>query len=427
MVSTIREHDSLAASGVDLRSFDESLKVGLCLNPKAQDFDRKYFLQWNGSDYEATYMIGVQWINTGQRGVFPLAVLPKIDNVDFLKMFMRCFDSPYADCSFHNIYGIDFEAGPIECDSLENILSPLLVARYLASVKRILRKGLRRNYLNKSENLSKIKGRVALSANLKNNTLRGRRHRIFCAYQEYTCDTIENRILKRALVISKSVISKTGSSIACDLLATVNSSLSLMCDVADRVTAGELRAVKHNRIYREYNEAVAMAKVILRRYDFSLSESATGNTAKMPPFWIDMPLLFEHYIGGILADRYPDDIIYQADGSTGRPDFLSKSASLILDTKYMPRLAKSSPDTDIIRQLAGYSRDRKILDRIHADYRSVVPCAFIYPDDNAPAAETVFSAPLPELLSPESGHAVDGLTDFYKIPVRIPTLSKPTP
>ena len=102
---------------------------------------------------------------------------------------------------------------------------------------------------------------------------------------------------------------------------------------------------------------MSLAKYIIKRYDYSMVSEKRDMTTKIPPFWVDMPLLFEHYIGGILAKSYPDDIIYQAKGKTGFPDFISKTAQAILDTKYKPQLDKNTPETDIIRQLAGYSRD----------------------------------------------------------------------
>ena len=86
---------------------------------------------------------------------------------------------------------------------------------------------------------------------------------------------------------------------------------------------------------------------------------------------------------------------------------------------------KNTPETDIIRQLAGYSRDCDILDLLGADYKTIIPCAFIYPDENAPEnGDIVFSHPLNELLSSESGYAVNKITDFYCIGVGIPKIRK---
>ena len=366
-------------------------------------------------------MVGAQWVETEACGKLPIAVLPKIPNVDYLEMFMQCFNNPDEYESFHKIYDIDFESETMECETLESILSPLLIVQYVNIVQQLLHKGLRKSYVPKSENLYKVRGRIAMSVNLKINTLKGRQHKIFCKYQEYTNDTIENRIIKRALNVSKDIVGRLRSSSVAKLDTIINACLSKMSDVSDCVSLSELKQVKYNVIYRDYKEVVNMAKYILKRYDYNMSEEKGRTNANIPPFWIDMPLLFEHYIGGILAISYPDDIIYQAKGKTGYPDFLSKTTQAILDTKYMPQLDEKDPETDIIRQLSGYSRDCEILDLLGADYKTIIPCAFIYPDAKSTEnGNTVFSHPLTELLSPGSVYAVNKLTDFYRIGVGLP-------
>lgn len=424
---TVTEHEYVNFPDLDFSSYDEKLKDGLCLNPMAKPFDRRYFLQWNPlspiSGYRASYIIGAQWVDTSAWGKFPLAVLPKIPDIDYLEMFMQCFSNPDEYASFHEIYGINFDAEPIECKTLESILSPLLIVQYVHIVWQLLHKDLRKSYVSESGNLYKIRGRINMSVNLRTNTMNGRQHMVFCNYQEYTSNTIENRIIKKALNVSKSIIGRLHSSSASKLNTMVNGCLSKMSDVSDNVYLNELKFVKFNAIYKGYKKALSLAKYIIKRYDYSLIGEKCGIVAKVPPFWLDMPLLFEHYIGGILAKSYPDDIIYQAEGKTGFPDFLSRTAQAILDTKYKPQLDKNTPEADIIRQLAGYSRDCDILDLLGADYKTIIPCAFIYPDENAAEnGDTVFSRPLKELLSPESGYAVNRITDFYCIGVGVPKI-----
>lgn len=425
---TVREHEPIGLPDWDSSSYDEQLRDGLCLNPKAAPPARKYFLQWDplavGVGYVASYVVGVQWVKTSAHGKFPLAVLPKVEDIDYLEMFMQCFSNPDGHESFHEIYGIDFEADPIENEALESILSPLLVVQYVHLVQQLLHKDLRKSYVPESGNLHKVRGRIAISTNFRTNVMRGRQHKVCCDYQEYTSDTIENRIIKKALTLSKALINRLRSASVARLNALINVSLSKMAEVSDNVSLCELRSVKYNPIYKGYREALKLARYILRRYDFHLSD-ASGSLARIPPFWVDMPLLFEHYVGGILARAYPGDIVYQAKGKTGYPDFLSKKAGAILDAKYKPQLDRNNPETDIVRQLAGYSRDCAILDLIGADGKTIVPCAFIYPDGNAAdKGDVVFSRPLSELLSPASGYAVKGLTDFYCIGIRVPKLAK---
>ena len=84
-------------------------------------------------------------------------------------------------------------------------------------------------------------------------------------------------------------------------------------------------------------------------------------------------------------------ILYQANVTTGKPDFLfvDEVCPLILDTKYKPRYGAGTFDVgdvlDDVRQLAGYARDRKVLKRLgiqdaEEQDSAVVPCVIIYPE-----------------------------------------------
>ena len=84
-----------------------------------------------------------------------------------------------------------------------------------------------------------------------------------------------------------------------------------------------------------------LAKIILKHFDYSLSNvEATEN--RVTPFVLDMSLLYEHYVYGLLYEAYREKISYQYRGVTGLPDFLYKSKHFnsILDTKYIPKYEK---------------------------------------------------------------------------------------
>ena len=126
--------------------------------------------------------------------------------------------------------------------------------------------------------------------------------------------------------------------------------------------------------------------MILRRYDNSIDRASAEEHA-IPAFWIDMSLLYEHYVLGALRKAYGAKIVYQANVTTGKPDFLyaDEERPLILDTKYKPRYGTGTFDKDDVRQLAGYARDRKVLKLLgireaEEQDSAVVPCVFIYPE-----------------------------------------------
>jgi 5-methylcytosine-specific restriction enzyme subunit McrC len=196
-------------------------------------------------------------------------------------------------------------------------------------------------------------------------------------------------LIKRALLFAERIVGRMldqGQRSAVMLQGRLNGCLAAFAEVDDRVELWEVRLCKRNKLYREYEEAVKLAKMILRRYDNSIDRASAEEHA-IPAFWIDMSLLYEHYVLGALRKAYGSKILYQANMTTGKPDFLydDEERPLILDTKYKPRYGTGTFDKDDVRQLAGYARDRKVLKRLgiqeaEEQDSAVVPCVIIYPE-----------------------------------------------
>ncbi|MCI1719532.1 MAG: McrC family protein [Bacteroidales bacterium] len=417
----IHEHDCFPDK-VSYLKYDSRLGNGFPLFPPGtSDFNQRYFIQWEGLDnkpgYRASYMIGAQWINT-EHDQIPVAVVPKIEHIDFLKMFMSCFYSNLAEDSFSKIYHIDTSKKEIECQELDSILSPLIVLHFLAVTKSLIAKGLKKDYVNRDGNMHKVKGRLDIRKNEKTNVLTRRLDRFYCNYQEYSEDIPENRIIKKALIISQVILQKIQPQQSEGAINILRKCLAVMSGVGNTIEQHEVSMIKHHKLFKEYEESIKLAKLILKRYDFSITKEGKNHDF-VPVFWIDMPLLYEHYVYGLLSASYPDDIIYQAEGQTGYPDFLCKSHKLILDTKYIPD-SDIHLDTYVIRQLSGYARDNAILNQLNADYKEVVPCVIIYPKESVDN-EVVndFNKPLNKLWT-----QYEGLVEFYTICVNLPNIVK---
>lgn len=303
---------------------------------------------------------------------------------------MRCFDT--EECcadGLGKICDIDFAVPPIRDETLQNILTPLLVVDFVGIVRRIVNRGLKRDYMQQEGDLSRVRGRIGFLQNFRRNIIIGRADRVFCRYSELSVNTCENRLIKRALLFAEQIVGRMldqGQRSAVMLQGRLNGCLAAFAEVDDRVELWEVRRSKRNKLYREYEEAVKLAKMILRRYDNSIDRASAEEHA-IPAFWIDMSLLYEHYVLGALRKAYGPKILYQANVTMGKPDFLyaDEERPLILDTKYKPRYGTGTFDKDDVRQLAGYARDCKVLKRLgihetEAQDSAVVPCVIIYPE-----------------------------------------------
>ena len=373
--------------------------------------------------YYASYVIGAEWID--QKEALVVTTKRGMEEIDFLTMFMTCFSSDLSVESFAEIYNIDSEAPAIHAPALKGVLSPLIVLHFLGVVSRI--KTLKKGYVHYSENLKKVKGHIQVMKNERKNISSKRFDRVFCNYDEYTVDIPENRLIKKALLFSSQILKTIteNHSIGNKAKLMISKSLALFERVSEDVQIKEVTHIKGHKLFSEYNEAIRLAKLIIQRYDYSISKTSSVNE-NVPPFTLDMSLLYEHYVYGLLYDAYGDKISYQYKGKTGSPDFLycSSSFKAILDTKYIPKYENVSLDNNVIRQLSGYSRDIPILR--HLGYVDIdeespvpnVPCVIIYPKEGDDVKNPFEKKKLQELCTTP----VRKLARFYKICIPLPVM-----
>lgn len=374
--------------------------------------------------YYASYMIGAEWID--EKEALVVTTKRGMEKIDFLTMFMTCFTSDLSVDAFSEIYKIDSEAPTIYAPSLKGVLSPLIVLHFLGVVNRI--RSLKKGYVHYSENLKKVKGHIKVMKNERKNIAVKRFDRVFCDYDEYTTDILENRLIKKALLFSKQILRpiienhQSGTKVKIML----SRALALFENVSEDVQIREVRQIKGHKLFSEYNETVRLAKLILQRYDYSISKTSMEEE-NVSPFTLDMSLLYEHYVYGLLHEAYGNKVSYQYKGETGYPDFLycSNGFKAILDTKYIPKYEAASLDNNVIRQLSGYSRDLPILKKL--GYKDIdedspvpnVPCIIIYPKEGDDVKNPFKNRELKDLCKT----LVRKLVRFYKIGIPLPVMN----
>lgn len=371
------------------------------------DIMRRIRLAWNGS---------IALIVTPKRGM---------NNIDFLGMFMTCFSSNLALDSFSEIYKIDLDKPQVLAPALNSIVSPLIIVHFLSVINRI--KSLKKGYVHQQENLKKVKGHIKILKNERLNIAIKRYERIFCEYDEYSIDIPENRLLKKALLFSQALVNRMSHSHRSypRIKLLIAKALKKFENVSDDVEMKAVGQLRSHKLFSEYSEAIRLAKVILKHFDYSINKVGTTDN-KVTPFILDMSLLYEHYVYGLLYEAYQEKITYQFKGNTGYPDFLYTSGTFkaILDSKYIPKYERHSLDTYAIRQLSGYSRDLSILKRL--GYKNIeesslipsIPCVIIYPSETKGNHNPFMNISLEKLCT----KPLRGLSLFYKFEVPVPTL-----
>ena len=396
-------------------------------------------------DYCASYYIGASWLVKNELAV---VVTPKMKNIDFVTMFLAALevDTKNESDYFAQCYGIQFDEPTIETDEQLNQLTPLLVLHFVSLLERLVKRGLKKDYVIREENLkTKVKGRLLSTKHLQNNVFQQRYDRVFCQFQEYTDDIPENRLLKKALLFADKIINNYESLKAQSSFFEIQSRLSKLKNrldgISDEIEPYQVQKLSTNKLFKEYKEAIRVAKMLLRRYDYSISE-ASQEQHFTPPFWIDMSRLFEMWVFSQLEKAYPGQIQFQVKGHCGTAvDFIKKDECFIIDAKYKPHYDYSNRGIiDDIREMSGYARDWKILQKlsITKTYSEEIKCLIIYPetvvfqnDDTLSEEErkdvsndnckdvTSFGGKLIDLCS-----EIRWFRNFYKISISLPFIEK---
>jgi len=366
--------------------------------------------------YTVSYYIGIDWLKENDSYI---VVKPKIDDLDYVRMFMHCAQQPNIYEYLKGIYHIDFTRPSITLDTEDWELTPFLIIHFLSLLEKIVKQGLKKNYIYKEENLKgKVKGKILFSKQVKHNIFSKREERSFCRFQDYSIDCLENRVLKKALIFIQNYSYPFEKKYP-ELSIKKSRLLTNFEHVSDDITTHEIKQIKLNPIYKEYFEAIRIAKLILQRFGYSFSNVDKTKENKLPPFWIDMSRLFELYVYTKLKDAYPQvEIDYQAHGKYGYVDFLDRSNKIIIDTKYKLCYAKEQYKGDDIRQLSGYARDIGILKRLGYTHEAeqqntVVDCVIIAPDKRS---ETDFK----ERTLINEYNRIKQFTKFYWSGIKLP-------
>ncbi|MBP1630087.1 MAG: hypothetical protein H6Q15_980 [Bacteroidetes bacterium] len=382
--------------------------------------------------FQTNYYIGLDWIVEGESAIM---VEPKIKGLNYLKMFMDCFDCDniIAKEKLKDIYHIDFGRDPIKVKNNTFELTPLLIIHFIKLMQSLTKRNLKKDYIQVEENFnSKIKGKILFSKNVKYNVFKGREDRFYCKYQDYSSDCIENRILKKTLRYVQKYLDNNSISIKHEELDVIcNSCLAVFEHVSDDLTIQQIKQFKVNPLFKEYSESLKVAKLILKRFSYSIDNATNEIDKSLPPFWIDMPLLFEVYVLTLLQKRFKNEIEYQVKGNYGRVDYIRKNSPLIIDAKYKPiysDIFTQNEDEDElkfeksvsgrfkiedIRQLSGYARDKKILSKLGIKGNNViVPCLIVYPLDKSQY----------DIQIKKSSYCISSFVEFYKLGIRLPQM-----
>lgn len=417
--------DNKHIESINLEFLPELKSEGEKFFPKKKE-DGLCFKFWKATNqehfrFQTSYFVGVDWIEEGK----PIYVAPKQNNevieIDYLKMLMAALNEETNLAHLEELVEIDFEKPFITIKQSQDLLTPLLIYQYLKLLKKIVQKGLRKSYYKVDRNLnSKVKGKILINQTIKQNLVKSKNTYTVCRFEEYGVNSIENKLLKKAFEFSFSILSglkgefrNTSSSIC----SYINPGFEM---VDSEVNILELKHIRPNPLFPEYEHALKLAKIILRKYGYAISKT-TEDKIETPPFWIDMSKLFELYVHSKLKKEFTEsgEIIYHPKIDRLESDFLLKSQDgafkMVVDAKYKPRYENNKVSLEDIRQVSGYARMKGVYDCLGMlNKNEVIDCLIIYSSQSATSEDLIKS----EFRTEEQGYV-----RFYKVGIKLPQIT----
>ena len=344
---------------------------------------------------QAGYYIGALWLVKHQKFVY---IEPKMNKkqiaegspaqeewaeIDYLKMLLSITGLDPKDTQ--DLIKIYWDEPPITIEQQKDTLTPFLMVQFLLLLKRIVRKGLKKSYYTVEENLnSRIKGKIQLAKHLKQNVFKNKLTAHVCRYQEFGMDSLENRFLKKVLqfIISfknthPNYFAGNDKSI-CELITYCSPHFEL---ISEEINIENLKKLTPNTFFKEYEEAIRIGKHILKRFSYNITETTLQKIA-IPPFWIDMPKLFELYVYKKLQEQFRgrEEVLYHFIADYTELDFLLNTSEykMVIDAKYKP-IYEDSRVIDDIRQVSGYARLEAVYNEFKIEENKLIDCLIIYP------------------------------------------------
>jgi 5-methylcytosine-specific restriction enzyme subunit McrC len=182
----------------------------------------------------------------------------------------------------------------IETEPFDNV-QELFAAIIITGVSQLLKRGLGRSYLSKTEPMSALRGKLDITASLKTQSIQ--RHQLVCCYDEFSVNNDMNRILKTTMtLLVHSDISKSRKKALLNLMTFF-----------DNVELLDMRKIQWRLQYNRNNQAYHMLISICYLVIKGLLQTQTSGTSKLMDYLDEqrMSRLYEKFILEYYRKEHP--------------------------------------------------------------------------------------------------------------------------
>lgn len=320
----IREYEKIFAK--DCPAFNELSRFA----------DASDFLSIGWKYVQAKNYVGVIRLPSG----FQIEILPKLNaSTEKLRGLVINMIRTLKDFSGKKFLNADLDTARLD-------FWAIFIRIYLDMVRDLVKRGLKSTYVTREDNLNVFKGKLLINENLRHNV--AHMERFYVAYDEYSLDRPEHRLIKAALwKLRREKLARQ----LLESFDTVTTSTNYAKDFA---------AVSIDRTNREYRAVMNWTEIFLRSESFTLFAGKSEAIALL----FDMNKLFEAYVAEHIKKHFSEQFTVKIQAQEKylfaeprrfglRPDIVLEKGNelIILDTKW-----KSAPTEADMYQMLAYAR-----------------------------------------------------------------------
>lgn len=308
---------------------------------------------------QANNYVGVLQTNSG----LTIEILPKISRTNqnqeqVKQLFIRMLRT------VKQIEGKSFDMSHLS-DAKNNILE-LFIAMFITEVDKILKRGLKSNYITNRSNEAFLKGKLLLQQQIQHNSVN--KAKFYNEFDEFELDGAENQLIKTTLkyLLSMSHVAKNQRLIREQLMYFEKVSLTYH-------PQNTFQRVSIKRQFHYYERALKWAEIFLKRKSFT---SFKGNSLAFAILF-PMEKVFEAYIADKMKKAFSDVqvntqeqhyFLFDKDEKSKnsyrlRPDIVIRSGKdnenvVIVDTKWKLLKTDGPSQADLYQMYAYFTRYR---------------------------------------------------------------------
>ena len=263
-----------------------------------------------------------------------ILIRPKVPLENLFYMLTYAYDLP------------EFRKEETQLSESEDLFE-FVVDIFLKQVGRLVRAGLYKSYIDRSENQNYLRGRLQMSQHLHQNSIH--KARFFQGINEYTADVLENQILLYTLHQLSFLDFREQL-----LTNRTRRAAAAFHDVSlTPITPKQCDQIVYTRLNGRYRSAIHLAKLLLQH----LSVEEHNGQTPFAAYMFNMNQVFELFVARYLEDFFAnhpnlsveiqDDIWLDIEqNEKGFPDIVlyrDHRPALVLDTKYKQFKKQPSP------------------------------------------------------------------------------------